>query len=1023
MPPEDFIPDGEFVPDAPPPGEVQPTSHAPKEMRPAAQQGAEPEFIPDSEFQSDEEKYGSPVQTGIALAEKFSQGLAGPLVPALERATGITTPEAMRMRSEVAGGLGTASELVGFGVGAYLGAGLPGVMGRLGIGAAKLAGLGEAATLGSKVAAGAVRGGAEMALLQGSEELTKLIEKDPKQTAVNAAVNMGLSTLLVGPGMGATFAAIPALWKASAGPHVEEVLGKIKRDWGFGNPAEGEEHIVSPVLKNLLSTFGGVSKENIEAYGANREAIRSAPEFMDLYGHVLSEMADIQENLAVKKMTVEKASNQFNTFLKEQKLALKQAGYDAGAADTMAHEALEQAQLRIAQGLQQGAVEAAPKIFSAVEKLKTQALEMSQGARDLLEQTPGELSLKPVFEALRPMQDKLYAQGFPNLAEELGKQMDVFAHQHGDRIAFADAKSMIQGLQQRGKWTFGANEVHNGLSSYFNQLSGIMNESLKAAVPAYRSAMKPTAAAFELLGKLDKYGAPESAVKGALGLKNVANYTNELPVLKSLEELTGVRFVSELEHYANPAAREAMMKALPEYGNALKTASALQELKNPEVRAALEKAPYLSADYTKLTKAEQALESAVERLQKYKGLTPATIEGKLKSVGAGKNLQAKSALEGLRGLPELEDLTIPELMRLIHIRESFEKGAMNGSRNVNLWSKMLGTLGGAIGALGGYGLEGTSVGAAGGAFLGSQFDKEGPGIVRKLLDKYLDRYGDLPKLMGGNKAATTAALVQFLDSGKAPNAAAFKAAVDYTSAARKGGELLKRGTKAIFESGKVLPKELYPDSEKTKKLDERSKKLNGPQAFYEGGGVGDYMPLHGEAIHQQTTRAVMAINQFRPQPQKLAFLDDEMEPTAEQEQEYHRGLQIAEQPLVTLHHIKENTLLPQDVHVLQMLHPEYYQHMSQELVTAMTDHVSKGGKVPYSLRQGLSLFLGKEVDSSLSPANIMAAQATFVNQRAQSESQVPKTTAKASASPALGKMSTAHQTQDAASQGRKQQLG
>lgn len=1022
----DFIPDGEFAPN-PQAGEgnAAPVTHAPSVMQsaPSIATESDPDFIPENPDNpgslpnSNAEQFGSAGQTALGVAEKIGQGLIGPLAPWLEVKSGLTTPENIRHRTEETGGLGTLGEMAGFGAGAFFGVGEAALASKIGKGAQVATGLGKGVGLGAKIAGGAVKGAAEMAALQGGEELTKLIEKDPNQTATSAATDVGMSTVL-GTAMGMGFAAVPPLWTATAGPPVEKILGKIKMDWGLGNPLPGEEHIISPKLKQMLSMFGGVSKENIEAYGANREAIMAAPEFNDVYSNVLDQLTDLQENFDVKKLAVRDAQSKFDSFLKEQKLALKQAGYDAGAADALANEALKQAQIRLAQGLQDGAIEAAPKAFSAVERLKTQALEMSQSARDLLDNTPGELSLKPVFEAIRPMQDKLYSQGFPGMAEELGKQMEVFATQYGDKIGYADAKSMIQGLQKRGKWTFGANEMANGLSPYFNQLSGIMNAALKDAVPEYAKAMMPTASAFDLLGKLDKYGTPESAVKGVLGLKSAANYTNELPLLRALEESTGVKFTNQLEHYANPNVREGMIKALPEYEKSLRTAEALQELKDPQVRAALEKAPYLSPQHKSLTKAEQALQGAIEHKAGLNGLSPATLESKMKAVAAGRGLNARKAFEGVRGM---DDMSIPEILDLINVREAFEKGAMNGSRNVNLWTHMVGGLGGVISGLTGGGLLGTAGGAAVGAYIGGLLDKEGPAIVRNMLDKYLNKFGDLPKALGASPEATRAGLIHFLGKDVPPDAKAFKSTVNYLKAAIKGKATLKNSANAIFQSGKVVPSHLFPDVEKTKKLDERAKHLQGNQQkmFDVGGGLSAYMPEHGAALSRATMRTVNFINQNRPMPKKMAFLDEEIEPTTEQKNDYARGLQIAQQPLMALHHIKEDSLLPQDVQILSAMHPEYYGHMKQAVTDAMTDYVSKGEKVPYSMRQGLSLFLGQELDSSFTPQNIIAAQAVFVNQKAanaQSAMNKPK-----GGTSKMGKISNQYRTAEQNVQARQSQ--
>lgn len=979
---------------------------------------AAPVEVPKWEETSDlQAQYGTPMQTAIAGAEAFGRGVLGPVIPGLERLAGVS-PEGMRLREEaspwVAGGL----EAAGLVAPAIATAGLS-VEARAALEALTLPGLltkvgkvGELAPTGLKTA---TRLGTELAAYQASAELTKAIQEDPNQTAGSALVNVGLSGLL-GGAVGVPLGAASTAWEKMSGPAAQKILDKVKMHWGMGNPLDKEPEIVSPLVKRALSIFGGVPPEMMEKYAAQREMVMAAPEFHQVYGEALDHILGMQENLEVKKGALKVAQSEFKEFLAQQKTALKQAGYDAASADKIAQQALKEATTRVGIGLQNEALEAAPRAFSAVEKLRTQALEMSQAARDILDQTPGELSLRPVFEAIRPMQDELYAKGFPAMAEELGKTMEVFATQYGERIGYSDAKSMIQGLQQRGKWNMQANEVSAGLRSYYNQLSGIMNEALKEAVPAYRVAMKPTAEAFELLGKLDKYGSPEQANKAVLGLKNAANYANEMPMLRSLEAKTGINFSHQLEQYANPAVREAMSKAIPEYGQALKTAEALQHLKDPETRAALERAPYLSQAAKALTRAESDLQFALEKKAEMAGLSHRTLESKMKSVMAGRSLNDRKILEQI---PGLDGMTIPEILDLINIRQAFEKGAMNGSRNVNLLSKLMGSIGAIIGGgVGGLtgGLVGgaplATLGSGAGALMGAAVDKEGPAMVRALLDKYLDRFGDMPKVFGTGADQIRAALIHFIDSAAPADSKVFRATIKAIEASKSGGKIIKGAAKGIFEGGKVIPNHIWSDMDRVKKLDERTKKLKVDESglFNESGAANHYLPDRGSVLSSNIARAVTYINANRPAPTKMAPLDPEVPPSQESMHMFYRGLQIAEQPLSILQRVADSTLLPADVAHLNAMYPEFYQIMRHEVMDAMNERVSEGKPIPYSLRQSLSLFMGETLDSSLAPENLIAAQSVFAAQRQVNNSQGNANGNPNAKKNTLGKMADGHKT-------------
>jgi len=1037
----DFIPEDANNPGALPPLDAAPAP-GPSPKAPAAQPAAAqatPDFIPEDPNSPDtlpnsiEDQYGSGMQLAKGLTEKALQGLGGPVAPYVETHFMGVKPEDMRARSQAAGGLGTIAELGGFGAGMFTGASELKAVEMLGEGAAALTGLGEATSAGMKaaakaaelageayqkpgmlarMAAGSVKAATELAAIQGGQEATNYIVKEPGWTASSAAARVGMSSVLGLP-LGGAFASVPPMWEATAGPTVERMLNRIRMDWGLGDKIESDGLTIAPWLRNIYSMVGGVSKENIDKYVAESHEIMAAPEFDDLYSGLVDQISDIHERLDQKKLNLASAKSAFQDYFAEQKQALRQAGYDAGAADRMAQEALKHAQTRMAQGLQEQAIEAAPRAFSAVQKLRNQAMELSAGATEILNKTQGELSLKPLFESIRPMQDKLYALGRPDMAENLGKQMGVWAEQYGDKVQYPNAKLMVQGLQRLGKWEFGANEMANGLTPYYNQLSGQLNEMLKEAVPAYRAAMEPTADAFQLLGKLDRYATPERATKAALGLKSPANFANEMPILRELEQATGVRFVDQMEHYANPDTRAAMTKALPEWDAAQKAAETLERLKDPETRAAMEKAANLSKAAKELERAQKSLNFSQEEKEALKGITPANLEGRLKSVMRGNGRYARETLSGLKSIPGFEDYTVPQLLDLIAVREAFEKGAMNGSRNVNLWTYAMGGLGSVIGAITGHDVVSTGGAGMVGSLIGGAMDKEGPAFVKNMLDRYIKKYGDLPGAMGASPEATKAGLAWFLGKKGPADAAAFKSTVNFIDAAKGGFKLLRNGAKAIFQGGKIIPSHLIPDIQKLLKLDEHAKKTqeNERHALNIGGGLGKYMPDHAAALSETAMKTVQMAAQHRPTGQKLAPLDDELEPSPEQIREYQRGLGLAQQPLMALDHAKNGTLLPSDIQVLTQIHPHYLQHMRHEVSVAMQEHLAKDGKIPYALRQSLSLFLGENLDSSLSPANILASQSVFAAQKSQAPAPAAKTKA-------LAKTGQNYETKEQASQAR-----
>lgn len=198
-------------------------------------QGAVTQGVSFDDLVSDEDKYGTAGQKVLSGLEGGAQGVVGPLAPMAEKYVGEKlgySPESIeqgiRGRAEENPWTHGLSEAATFGgttlltggtsaearaaleagtIGAEAAKGtsaiakmaknftLPGLSEQAGAGVAKLVGL-DAANMAikAKIAAGAVKVGTEMALLQSADEATKYITHDPDQSAQSALANIGLAS-------------------------------------------------------------------------------------------------------------------------------------------------------------------------------------------------------------------------------------------------------------------------------------------------------------------------------------------------------------------------------------------------------------------------------------------------------------------------------------------------------------------------------------------------------------------------------------------------------------------------------------------------------------------------------------------------------------------------------------------------------------------------------------------------------------------------------------------------------------
>lgn len=296
---------------------------------------------------------------------------------------------------------------------------------------------------------------------------------------------------------------------------------------------------------------------------------------------------------------------------------------------------------------------------------------------------------------------------------------------------------------------------------------------------------------------------------------------------------------------------------------------------------------------------------------------------------------------------------------------------------------------------------GTSIGAGIGGAAGHATGIPGAGFAGSLLG---GKIGE--KILPG--------IIQPLMT-KSLNSGALQQAVRFAESAIQGNNQLIKSSKNVFAAGmKTVPSQYMPDEKSREKLDKtlRTAQANPAGMFEIGGDLGHYMPGHQGALAQHAMTAVNYLNGLRPSNPKMNPLDTEYPPSKAQLAPFHRALDIADQPLLALEHIKKSTLLPQDVATMKTIYPALYQKMSQDLMNGMTDHLAAGGKIAYDLRQSLSMFLGQPLDSTMTQPSMASIQAHFQQRHEQKQAAISENSKSGSRPSKLtGKLATSMQTQ------------
>ena len=1004
---------------------------------PQSTPGSLPSF---DEMQDDSEKYGTPGQILKGHAEALGRGvISSPAMSYLETKAGVK-PEDIRGREENVPGT-ALTEGAGFLGSAFTPFGQASMLGKLGKAAEAATGVYKgvnAAREGVKAAellqksgnfigsaeglidtaravqeakdsvttaqqalptlhkagAEALKQAVEFGALQGSDEVNKMILKDPGASADSAAANIG-ATALIGAGIGGlTGGVVSPLWNATLGPKLESVLNSIQASKEAGIQSATPDNNIRPYVKKLLARFGGVSEEMQDKYLElkGKGIMDSVPEFEDLYNKTQSHVDDIYNRVTEGKASASSAKASLDAHIKDLAAEFKAGGVEAGLADRMAKQSVKDASAKMVSDIRETALNSGRTVASAVEGLHQKIVDGSAKAYDVLEKSGLDVDLKPFMGKIEDLAKELegygtqdsfkQAENIRNYGEGLRRQFSeagdsLMAKPSRMVISGPEAKQLIQGLDRSGKMVFSDNATNfdRGMSQAYKDLRHELSEHLKDKVPEYRKAMKPLSEDTSLSTKLKKYGTPEGATRGVSNLKNDVNYKNEMPLLRQLEESTGAKFTHDIEPFANPEMRERLLQSLPEHKEAERTAELLSKFNDPKFKEAMvDEAAKNSIFHEGLQKAMAELREA-EAAKANLGHIKGNVEPKLRAgKREGKNFAIK---EGLEKLPKINGYSVPEILEALHVKEYLERNITHGSKNVNMYTLLMAGVGKAF-SMHELGMVGALLG---GPSLGALMDEQGPQIVKKILDHISTHYGDVATLSQekglGNARAMLAKLLTQDSVGH--SAADFKSGVDYVSTLRKSQDVLNKSAKNVLKPGTSLSLRI-PDAASREKLDKLVAKQGSEQPDTTQ-KPHSYLGDHQEALNATKARIVQYLRDLKPQPKQLGVFDKPLPPSKAEIARYNRALDIAQNPNLVFEKLQRGTLQPSDIQDLHAMYPAYYPQMAQALQKAMVELKNEEEPLPYKVRMGISMLLGSPLDSTMQPQSIQSAQSVFIQQQ------------------------------------------
>lgn len=211
---------------------------------------------------------------------------------------------------------------------------------------------------------------------------------------------------------------------------------------------------------------------------------------------------------------------------------------------------------------------------------------------------------------------------------------------------------------------------------------------------------------------------------------------------------------------------------------------------------------------------------------------------------------------------------------------------------------------------------------------------------------------------------------------------------EYLPSADKGRKRLKREVGGLLGHHKASDR-MEADEGHRERLSKHLEAIEeDPTRLLEAGqSVDPSMPAHSIAVGVHAANAVNFLKAAKPASTQNNPLDTVTPPSKMSQAKYNRHLDVAQNPLLVLQHIKDGNLRPQDVSTLQNLFPGLYKTLQSQVGEQMIDAKTKGIDIPYSQKKSLSLFLGQPMDSTMTPYAMQAIIKSAAAQQSNRQQQ------------------------------------
>ena len=708
----------------------------------------------------------------------------------------------------------------------------------------------------------------------------------------------------------------------------------------------------------VLSTVTGVGQEDIDRYRADPAAIKAQRPLEDIKGDVDAQIGTYQNNIDVAQEAATKAKAD----LRDHTIEMRQQ------AD-QAQNALDSSYQNQKQVLKErnNVTDMRFEVQDAIGELKQQVSDGSSAAYDVLGQQQGNVSMDGALRRVQKGIADLHIDGKAPASDSAIASMKNLERLQAqlkeiDNASPAAVKDILRQLDDDVVYGEGQLSKNPQADLVKKQVRHGLDQELKTRFPAYDAAMQPVQENSKLLAKLSTGYSNEGRIYSKLqNITSSRAQELEVPLLKELGDKTGRDFIRPIQDATqarqileSPKYMDALKSQLPEAQAVKDATTTLKALKGQMPAEEVEKALANNPIYQAHKQAEAALLATKEKYEPVVSrLSPYSTQSKLKSIMADRSIEARA------DLARLSDLSGHDFVKEIEnlsTKEAFEKGMMNGSRNVNT-----------------YGVLGLAAHAPGlGVITGYVMDKFGPKVGQFLLDSYV-------KL----KAPSIAALATIERTAQTVDSKIGQGVRDLFSTAPRA--VVTLGADALMDhsvnKNKWDRKPGDAQEAYSKHLDDISAMATSPDHMLEKlnqatAALHQVAPGIAAQVSTTSVAAISFLNSKLPKKPDTGIFNQEWKPSTAELSKFARYMSVINRPLSVLEDLKTGSLTQEHMEALKTVYPKLYDQMSRTLMDKLTSYK---GTLPYAKRLSIQMFLQQPLEPST--RSIPAMQQQFAPQQ------------------------------------------